>query len=277
MRWLLPALAILLVGCATSAAPPQSAAYDALPSLAGDYFRMKSPETGTDYHIHVRLPDGYADNPQKQYPIVYLLDGDSLFPMIAPTHLFLTYDDAMPEAIIVGIAYGGFNPTINRRDVDFSATSDNKDRPAGASQFLRFLKDGLLPQVERRYRADPAKRILLGQSRAAYFVLYSAFADPGLFHGRIASNPGVRLGEEAYLATAAPSDDKGILILSSGTKDRAHNRKTALDLGKKWDATQGQLPWRFVPMDISDGTHAADIARVYRAAMSVILKGDAPQ
>ena len=170
-----------------------------LPALAGDYFSVASKETGTSYHIYVRLPEGYEANPEKKYPVVYLLDGDSLFPLLAPTQLFLTYDDNLPEVVLVGIAYGGFDTSINRRDIDFSATSNNQERPAGAPKFLQFLTNELLPLTEQRYRTDPGQRILIGQSRAAYFVIYSAFADPALFKGRIASNPGMREGEEKFL------------------------------------------------------------------------------
>ena len=272
-------LLLLFAGLALTVIQPATAAptpIDYLPALKGGYFPIKSKETDLTYHIYVRLPDGYDANPQRKYPVVYLLDGDSLFPLLAPTHLFLTYDDKLPEAIVVGIAYGSFDPAINKRDIDFSATSNNKDRPARAPQFLKFLATELLPSIEERYRADPAQRILLGQSRAAYFVLYSAFAEPTLFRGRIASNTGMRDGEEKFLQ-AGKSDGKGdrTLILSSGTKDRESNRQTAQRLNLMFKERDATLPWTFIPLDIEDGSHAADIGRVYRSAMKVLLGSEA--
>lgn len=88
-----------------------------MPALKGDYFPLTSPETGTRYHIYIRYPEGYAEHPDERYPTVYLLDGDSAFPLLAPEHLFIHYDDQVPEAIIVGIAYGSFD---NKRHFDFS-------------------------------------------------------------------------------------------------------------------------------------------------------------
>ena len=233
---------------------------------------MTSSKTGTNYHIYLRLPDGYEANPNKKYPVVYLLDGDSTFPLLASTHLFLTYDDNLPEAIIVGIAYGSFDPAINKRDIDFSATSNNKERPAGAPQFLQFLSAELLPSIDRQYRTNPDQRILIGQSRAAYFVLYSAFADPSLFRGRIASNPGMREGEQQFLRATNETNHPNLkLVLSSGTKDRQHNREIAQKLKVIFSASDAQLPWTFISLEIEDGTHAADIGRVYRIAMKTIL------
>jgi uncharacterized protein len=266
---------LLLAGCQTASKSQPNLTVvplNHLPALAGDYFSIASKETGTSYHIYVRLPEGYDANPEKKYPVVYLLDGDSLFPLLAPTQLFLTYDDNLPEAILVGIAYGGFDPSINRRDIDFSATSNNQERPAGAPQFLQFLSNELLPLTEQRYRAEPGQRILLGQSRAAYFVVYSAFSNPALFKGRIASNPGMRDGEEKFLVSRNDVGDPDLkLVLSSGTKDREHNRQTAQKLNLMFNAPNVRLPWTLIPLEIQDGTHAADIGRVYRAAMKAIL------
>lgn len=266
---------LLLAGCQTT---PKSQTrlptvpLNHLPALAGDYFTVLSKETGTNYHIYVRLPEGYDANSSKKYPVVYLLDGDSLFPLLAPTHLFLTYDDNLPEAIVVGIAYGSFDPNINKRDIDFSATSNNPKRPAGASQFLQFLSNELLPITEQQYRTDPGQRILIGQSRAAYFVVYSAFANPALFKGRIASNPGMREGEEKFLVLQNGVSDADLkLVLSSGTKDREHNRQTVKKLNLMFNAPNIRLPWTLIPLEIQYGTHAADIGRVYRAGMKDIL------
>jgi putative esterase len=76
-----------------------------LPALSSDYFEQLSKETGRRYRIYIRLPESYSKAlPETRYPVVYLLDGDSLFPILATEHLFLNIDEKLPEAIIVGIA-----------------------------------------------------------------------------------------------------------------------------------------------------------------------------
>src|SRR5438094_763831 len=97
------------------AAPAVEDPLEHLPALAGGYFPFASQATGRTYHVYVRLPQNYAADPSKRYPIVYLLDGDSLFPILAASHLYLTIDDKLPEAIVVGIAYGSFDPAVNAR------------------------------------------------------------------------------------------------------------------------------------------------------------------
>jgi len=65
-----------------------------LPALNGDYFKIDSGEVGRLFHIYVRFPAGYSEQ-NKTYPVVYLLDGDSLFPIVAANYLFLTYDEGL--------------------------------------------------------------------------------------------------------------------------------------------------------------------------------------
>lgn len=241
---------------------------DHLPALKGGYFLHQSKAVGRPFHIYIRLPQDYAENPSKRYPVVYLLDGDSLFPILAANHLFLHFDENMPEAIVVGIAYGSFAPAINKRDYDFSApAADATTGQGGAPAFHAFLKDELLPTVESRYRADPERRVLFGNSRGGYFVLWSAFTDPDLFWGRIVSNPSLTPGRELFFSSPAPASRKDLgLVFSTGTRDRPRTRDNALAFFKAWEGKTG-LPWRLNLQSIAGGTHAADATNVYRKAM----------
>lgn len=246
----------LLAACAQ--AGPRPVPLDHLPALAGDYWPVASAETGGTYHVYVRYPEGYAAEPDRRWPVVYLLDGDSVFPYLAPHHLFLTYDDGLPEAILVGIAYGSFAAPVNRRGQDFGE---------GAAAFQAFLKRELLPAVEARTRADPARRILVGQSRGGGFVLWSAYADPDLFWGRIASNPSFPAHRERLLQGPPPPPGarETRLVVASGTEDGPPIRAGTL----AWFDAHARRPgpWRFRRIELEGGTHAADLPNAYRAAM----------
>lgn len=260
--------ALLLSSAVAQAQPNAIVPLNHLPALAGDYFPISSSATGRTYHIYVSLPESYAREPERRYPIVYLLDGDSAFPLLAPQHLFMTYDDKAPEAIIIGIAYGSFDPAVNKRHIDFDD---------GAAAFQRFLKQELIPVVERRVRAAPNRRVLVGQSRGGGFVLYSAFTDPGLFWGRIASNPAMQ-SYKAMLMGQPPQVDAaaatalGKLAVVSGTNDRPALRSDAL----AWFAAHHGKPaaWTLKRIDLEGGTHAADMPNAYRKAMNWLFDGE---
>lgn len=243
-----------------AATPPELPA-----ALRGDYFHLESLATGGGYDIYVRYPEGYDPSAEAAYPTVYLTDGDSLFPILAATHLFLHYDERLPEALMIGIAYGGFDPSINRRGVDFPAT--------GAVAFQRFLREELIPEVERRYRSDPARRILVGQSLGAGFAIWSAFNEPDLFWGRIASNPAFRpAGEWPLMAPAdATRSDLGLFV-ASGSRDWPALRASFIDWSESWRTRDA--PWALGLTTIEGGTHAANIADAYRAGMLWLFDRD---
>jgi len=243
-----------------------------LPALSGDYFALSSKEVGRTYHIYVRLPEGYQEKPDQRYPVVYLLDGDSTFPMLAPLHLFMHYDDQIPEAIIVGIAYGGFAPGINMRHIDFRMVMDD-GTPGGAPQFLSMLEKELVPRIDAHFRTDPARRILVGQSRGGSAVLQAAWLKPGLFWGHVASNPGREPNTNRLFGMNRAPPEKsrnGYLIVTSGSRDKEYLREAALEWQNQI-AGRDDLPWDTRFIDIEGGTHAADLGNAYRAAMKIMF------
>ena len=269
------ARSLIAIAAMVLASPLAAAPLDYLPSLQGDYFRLDSATLQRPFHIYVRLPADYATS-GKTYPVVYLLDGDSLFPMLAPLHLFLTYDEPVPEAIVVGLAYGSFDPAAgNRRDTDYRAPPlDDGDASGGAAAFQRMLRDEALPAVESRYRVDPSRRILVGQSHGGQFVLYSALTAPDMFWGRIVSNASMKPNVDAFYDKAARAKRRDLrLFYASGERDRPHLRAEALKWSAAWSGRP--RPWALKFETIEGGTHAASIGRVYRDAM-VWLFEDAP-
>lgn len=270
MRSLAIAVIALAAGCASASASSATepiVPLNHLPALAGNYFAIDSLAVGQRYHIYVRLPEDYGGQTDRRYPVVYLLDGDSTFPYLAPHHLFLHYDDKLPEAVLVGIAYGSFAKPLNRRHIDFMPPADGvATTDAGAEQFLEFLKDELIPQVDRRFRTDPERRILVGQSRGGAMVLYSAFAEPDLFWGRIASNASFEPGEEIFFGPPPKAIRKDLkFALVSGTAEESGRRKSAMRWSDHWSARPA--PWQVHRIDIPEGTHAADLPNAYRHAM----------
>jgi predicted alpha/beta superfamily hydrolase len=278
MRLLIGLLFLLSLPAPVSAQASNAAdsAQSEIPAaLRGDYFYIRSDEIGRGYHIHVRYPEGYDPAAERTWPTVYLTDGDSLFPILAANHLFLHYDDRLPEALVIGIAYGGFDPSVNRRNIDFQSPGAGVTaEQAGAEAFQRFLKTDLIPLIERRYRSDPARRVLFGQSRGGAFVLYSAVTDPDLFWGRIASNPSLTPGVESLLETAAPAGQPDLgLVVVSGTRDRADLQAEAARWLSVWEA-RADKPWRLLGVRQEGGTHAANATDAYRRGMNWLFGAD---
>jgi hypothetical protein len=259
MRGPMLRLAVTILASAILALSAAAAPLDFLPALKGDYFRIDSVGVGRPFHIYVRLPAEF--DPSVKYPVVYVIDGDSLFPLLAAYHLLLNYDEGVPEAIVVGVAYGTFDPNGgNFRSTDYTAGQ-------GAPAFHSFIESELVPEIERRFPADSERRILIGQSRGGHFVLYSAFAHPDFFWARIASNPGLSPDPAVFRAEPAKARRTDLkLFVGSGSRDRPIYRAPVLEWFVDM-AERKNLPWRLNAQTLEGETHAAGIVNVYRNAM----------
>lgn len=136
-----------------------------------------------------------------------------------------------------------------------------------------------MPAVERRVRSDAGKRVLVGQSRGGGFVLYSAFTEPGLFWGRIASNPSFPQ-HRSLLLGATPQVDPAAataltrLAVTSGTRDRPQIRADTLEFLETHEGKPA--PWQLRRIELQGGTHAADMPNAYRQAMRWLFDLPAP-
>lgn len=158
---------------------------------------LKSTSTGRDYDIYVHLPDGYAQDREKKRPIVYVLDGQWDFKLLASVYGGLFYDKFIPEMIVVGVTYSGPSPNYDAlRAMDYTPTAvATIPGSGGGAKFLAFLKTELIPFIEANYAADPSHRVLLGSSLGGLFTLYAMFTEPQLFSGYVAASPAVSYGD----------------------------------------------------------------------------------
>jgi len=134
--------------------------------------------------IIIRLPDDY-DTSEKTYPVLYLLDGDvnSLLHAVSAMNK-LGRDENIPKIIVVAIGN-----TDRDRDMMPLSTKQYTVPVAGAEQFLSFIGDELIPQIEKKYRANQ-QRILCGQSLSGLFTLYALLTKPQLFASYIGRSAG---------------------------------------------------------------------------------------
>ncbi|MEX0916431.1 MAG: alpha/beta hydrolase-fold protein, partial [Wenzhouxiangellaceae bacterium] len=200
-----------------------------------DTFTLASETLERDFHVYVRLPQGYHES-DESWPVIYLLDGGILFPMLAPYHFMLAIDGVAPEAILVGISYGGLGfSNGNMRATDYTVASEEVDHYGGAPAFQSFLESQLLLLIDERYRTDPERRVIVGQSLGGQFVLYTALTRPELFSGHIAVNPA--LHRNLAFFRDYPSNataERTRLFVGVATLDEPGFREPALEWIEEW-------------------------------------------
>jgi len=193
---------------ATAQAPAPAAGADSVPPVTLPHTELRhltSAATGRAYDLYVALPDGYAAHPDARYPVLYVLDGQWDFKLIMSVQGGLLYDRFTPPVIVVGITYTGADPDYNAlRAMDLTPQASRTIPGSGAApQFLSFLRHQVIPFVEAAYRADPARRVLIGSSFGGLFTLYALFTDPSLFAAYLASSPAVSYADRGAFAQEA--------------------------------------------------------------------------
>lgn len=158
-----------------------------------------------------------------QIPVVFVLDGDVVFGMVAQTSLYLQLDPGgLPPVLVVRIGYRSENkhgvasglgqrtrhltPSVDSRYVTmlraapapFTLPADIE--PGGAARFLFFIKDELVPSLAERYPIDLNDQTILGMSLGGLFVLHILFTEPTAFNRYVAASPACGETPACYFA-----------------------------------------------------------------------------
>ncbi|MES2722541.1 MAG: alpha/beta hydrolase-fold protein [Pseudomonadota bacterium] len=156
---------------------------------------VPDPVSGRDYEVFVSLPASYETSPQRRYPVLYVTDADYAFPILRQIARRVNLEGpVLEEFILVGLSYArGDNGTVSRNR-DYTPTPNGpRNASTGlhgqAPAYQAYLKAQAVPFIESRFRADPARRVLLGHSYGGLLGAQVLFTDPGLFQAYVLGSP----------------------------------------------------------------------------------------
>ncbi|MBX7496648.1 hypothetical protein K3172_12355 [Qipengyuania sp. 6B39] len=208
---------------------------------------------GESRKITVRLPTGYDEEPERKYPVVYVLDGgpEQDFEHIAGIVQSRDMNWSFEPFILVGIE------SVNRRHELTPPVADPKPyedalgaTPGGSPAYRRFLREELKPLIEAGFRTDGHDAIM-GESLAGLFVVETLLEEPTLFDDYIAISPSMwwermKFGREAAQYFAKHPAGERRLYLTSASEGAWHREGTErLIAALRTDAPDG-LDWAFV-------------------------------
>lgn len=159
------------------------------PIVIGETRTIASAILGEERELLVYLPAGYEDGTQN-YPVLYLLDALSNFHHTTGTVQALARAGHSPDMIVVAVRNTDRTRDLTPTNVRRQAGEDGPDLPTsgGADAFLRFLREELIPQVEKDYRTAPF-RILVGHSFGGLFAVHALLNAPNTFNATLAISP----------------------------------------------------------------------------------------
>ena len=160
--------------------------------------------------VRVSLPDGYdPDGPP--LPLVLCNDPQWTYGTTRDVCLNLAMARQMPKAVVAGVGWDAptVRDVVRRRASAYTPTpgefpprsvpAGDPPKAGGATDHLAWIRDAVLPMLERGYRVDPAGRTVVGHSFSALFGLFGLVTEPDTFHRYLLASPSVWWNDRVIL------------------------------------------------------------------------------
>jgi predicted alpha/beta superfamily hydrolase len=174
-----------------------------------------------DHQVTVALPAGYAAQPGRTYPVLWVLDAPLILRSVVGLIDVLVIGNLAPEMIVIGV---GSAPEeglagVGRRIMDFSPPGKGyappglpgerwsalvplPEYPHQAEAFLALLVDEIRPKLATEFRFS-GEHALFGHSAGGLFAAYSLFTRPDAFQKMIIGSPYLEGVQGAVFAAEA--------------------------------------------------------------------------
>lgn len=171
--------------------------------------------------VQVWLPPGYASEPQRRYPVLYLNDGQAMFDAQsggAEWHIDETADrlvraGAIAPLLVVAVSTADSvaDPALAGRGFDYTPVPGlyrGQRGGGGTPAYARFLIDELKPFIDRRYRTrpGPAHTWTGGSSLGGLASMWLLLQHPDVFGAGLVVSPSVWWSDAAILRDVSAFD-----------------------------------------------------------------------
>lgn len=256
-------------------------------SMPADVVVIASKLLNENRTVYIHYPKPDTAHPHRRYPVLYLMDGESHFDMLAQYTDYLSRWDVnvIPQLIVVGIVNTkrtrDLTPTesnINYFGKPDTATNSWMKPSGGGARFLQFISDELMPYIEANYNTQPYK-IFAGHSFGGIAAINCLLTHPAMFDAYIAISPSFWWDGGYVLKEAEKKLQKGTALnkklfysdASEGVADHSsfHTNLMAFDSLVNARAIQGlQHAYKYYPQE----THMTEPVSAYYDALRFIYK-----
>ncbi|WP_088339792.1 alpha/beta hydrolase [Robiginitalea sediminis] len=172
------------------------------------------------------IPESYT--PDKQYPLVIVLDAERLFDQVVAVSKYHSKYQGMPETLIVGI----HQEKDDLRWYDCAFEEDSGLPSDKGKAFYEFIGLELIPYMVSAYNVAPFKMIV-GYDITANFGNFYLFKEASLFHGFISISPFLAPEMETRVPMRLAELDQQIFyhLIAEGAPGKDLERIKAMDAG----------------------------------------------
>jgi uncharacterized protein len=209
--------------------------------IIGKFRKLESKILGGEVTYLEHLPDGYEKS-GKTYPVIISMNGQNIsqFANDGAT-LDNLAGERIPDMILIGISNTGVADT-------YWSCPDDSGHVAGGTVFSTFLKDELIPEINKNYRTNGYK-ILSGQSNTGLFVMNNFLVYPEMFDAWVIASPMFGWCPDFFLKSTGSlfkthSGIKKKLYISYGDLDYLQVRNPVNDFKEALKQSPAGLEWK---------------------------------
>ena len=156
------------------------------------------------YNLYIKPPKGYneTENVSKKYPVIFFNDGGYCWLTAVGATRAPFNSGGYEQAILVGFSYVKGEQSTNSRIRDYTPTDNpklTKSETGGAEAYLDFIKNDAIPFIEKEYRIDSDRRMIVGHSLGGLFGAYALLKEPSLFADYILTSPSLWFMKKLFL------------------------------------------------------------------------------
>lgn len=217
----------------------------------GKKLTLHSHVLNEDRPLQIFTPAAY-DSDQSSYPtlpVLYLLDGQAHFVHVAGLVDFLGKMGRIPPMIVVAVGNTqrtrDFTPTHTLIDPMTGKTAEHLAASGGSGKFSEFLRDELIPYVDKNYRTAPF-RILDGYSFGGLVTVKMLLEMPETFQAYLAITPSLWWDFQVMLKSTGPiGRAKQFLFITVANEGGLHRASIDRFVGQLKDRAAPGLAWSF--------------------------------
>ena len=168
---------------------------------------IKDTKNDRHYELYIELPEGYSENKDKKYPVLYYTDAKWHIEMLSGSTEYM-----LEDVILVGISwqkdisedlkkkYGAHVSRFSDYSMKkITSTKHPKIKFGQANTHLDFIRNDIITYVESTYRTDSNSRTYFGYSLGGEFGTYILLTKPDTFNNYIIGSPSIK-NEVPYLS-----------------------------------------------------------------------------
>lgn len=232
-----------------------------------------------DRKIYVYPPVNHSE----PLPVIYLMDGE-MISLVAGIVDFLYQTNQLPPMIIVGIGNYEYDRardlTTSHSLWQMDGTTDSISwrNSGGGENFLKFIKDELMPYVEKNYNTTPNK-IFFGHSLGGLMSTYCLLNHTEMFNSYIAVSPALWWDKESIFKNSdilfKNKDFKSKAIFFSDGNEGSEFHKSVIKLQSLIQQKKlTGLRYKYIPYP--EETHNSEVVKATQDGLNFVFENWKP-